>query len=64
MPVRFLSIISAAVTLMVLVLVGIAVWLFDVTTASELAAKGYSVEGSVPVQTAPADAADGSDASE
>lgn len=51
-PVRFLTIISAGVTAVTLVMIFIAVWLFNTRTAYELAAKGYDVEHSVPVESA------------
>lgn len=55
-PVRFLAIIAGGVTAVTLVMIFIAVWLFDARTASELQAKGYTVDREVPVDAAGAGA--------
>lgn len=49
-PVRFLAITSAVVTLVVIGFIAAGVWIFDTMLASELLAKGYDVENSVPMQ--------------
>lgn len=54
-PVRFLTIIAGGVTAVTLVMVFIAVWLFNTRTAYELQAKGYTVTHSVPVDATGAD---------
>jgi hypothetical protein len=47
-PVRFLVIVSAAVTAIAIALIAVGVWLFNMEAASQFAAKGY------PVAEAPA----------
>lgn len=49
-PVRFLTITSAAVTVVVVAFIAAGVWIFDTVLAAELQAKGYDVTRSVPMQ--------------
>lgn len=56
-PVKFLTITAAGVTAVTLVLIATAVWLFGTFSAAELRAKGYDVDGHVPVAGASAEAA-------
>ena len=56
-PVKFLTITAAGVTAVTLALIATGVWLFDTFSAAELRAKGYDVDGHVPVAGAAADPA-------